>query len=687
MRPTAITLPFRGSRGTPADPRWRQLSGLGAAIRLADEIGERQRQEPIVCVSNPKWSQTPIVDMDDLARVIAGRAALVVLEHGEAQEELGKRLPKNLQARSGGLRIWFPFALRGAKPSQHPQTVLRERDDGAAIEWVREQLDRYYVEQAPVPQKGETVSATVRRVDRHEVECELATGRTAAADRLHLTSLREIEPARIYRPGQSVLVTVADPKARPVRISLLEHEPDPWTRVLDEWEAARESERDLIIVGRVTGLRNFGAFVEVLPGASGLVPKGKISDAWVGHPEERLRPGELVAVRVLSVDVDARRIELTMRSLEQNAPAQALSLLPGGPPWLEDASTIAVEEPEPLERSHAQPPPPPPPPSTPAPHALPDAGPPVQESVSGLPEDPVRMPGDEIVPVQAETPAELPAPSTRTVDDTDDESLEALLQRHLSVADGQLRALRKQQEQLEALLARLPARGSDLQREQAALEQKLERLGREREAAERWIAKYADDRGVPSAMRSMRRSVEGLRRQLEVAERARQAAVDEALSEHERALGDSQGRAQAEQRSALLQRLTNASEADLFVAACAEAWERDTEPADRLRFPWRAPLVGEKLLSSLARVRLSQASAATLCAHVACGRIYELPGADVHNLRAGKGATAAHLRRDGATAWRCKATQGDGAVRLHYWQRSDGSVELAKFGYHDDYSI
>jgi hypothetical protein len=60
----------------------------------------------------------------------------------------------------------------------------------------------------------------------------------------------------------------------------------------------------------------------------------------------------------------------------------------------------------------------------------------------------------------------------------------------------------------------------------------------------------------------------------------------------------------------------------------------------------------------------------------------------VHELRTGKGATTPQRRReDGATGWRCSITEGGGAVRLHYWQLRDGSVELARVGYHDDSSI
>jgi len=93
---------------------------LGSAVRLATRIQDRQRKQPIICATVPKWSPRLIVDMTALADVI-GDAELVLLERGDPNDELEKRLPKGLGVHGGALRIWFPFEHRGTKSARHPR--------------------------------------------------------------------------------------------------------------------------------------------------------------------------------------------------------------------------------------------------------------------------------------------------------------------------------------------------------------------------------------------------------------------------------------------------------------------------------------------------------------------------------------------------------------------------------------
>lgn len=68
--------------------------------------------------------------------------------------------------------------------------------------------------------------------------------------------------------------------------------------------------------GRVTRLVPFGAFVEILPGKEGLVSVADISDRRIRRPEELLKVGDEILVRVKEID-SLGRINLTARGLEQ----------------------------------------------------------------------------------------------------------------------------------------------------------------------------------------------------------------------------------------------------------------------------------------------------------------------------------------------------------------------------------
>jgi small subunit ribosomal protein S1 len=93
-------------------------------------------------------------------------------------------------------------------------------------------------------------------------------------------------------------------------------------RVLDE---LNEGET---YTGRVTSLADFGAFVNV-NGADGLVHLSEISWDRIQHPNEVLKVGQEVKVKVINIDREKKRIGLSMRQLEAN-------------PWDEKASQFHI---------------------------------------------------------------------------------------------------------------------------------------------------------------------------------------------------------------------------------------------------------------------------------------------------------------------------------------------------------
>src|SRR5699024_2344663 len=58
--------------------------------------------------------------------------------------------------------------------------------------------------------------------------------------------------------------------------------------------------------GKVTGITNFGAFVEIEPGATGLVHISEVADNYVKDINEHLKVGDEVEVKVLNVEKDGK---------------------------------------------------------------------------------------------------------------------------------------------------------------------------------------------------------------------------------------------------------------------------------------------------------------------------------------------------------------------------------------------
>ena len=69
------------------------------------------------------------------------------------------------------------------------------------------------------------------------------------------------------------------------------------------------------LTGTVRNVIDFGAFVDIGVHQDGLVHISQICDKFIKHPSEVLKVGDVVKVRILSVDVMKQRISLTMRGI------------------------------------------------------------------------------------------------------------------------------------------------------------------------------------------------------------------------------------------------------------------------------------------------------------------------------------------------------------------------------------
>ncbi|MBQ8431104.1 MAG: RNA-binding transcriptional accessory protein [Clostridia bacterium] len=74
----------------------------------------------------------------------------------------------------------------------------------------------------------------------------------------------------------------------------------------------------MVLTGTVRNVIDFGAFVDIAVHQDGLVHISQITDHFIKHPSEELSVGQIVKVKVLSVDLDKKRIALTMRNIEEN---------------------------------------------------------------------------------------------------------------------------------------------------------------------------------------------------------------------------------------------------------------------------------------------------------------------------------------------------------------------------------
>ena len=74
--------------------------------------------------------------------------------------------------------------------------------------------------------------------------------------------------------------------------------------------------------GVVTNVTNFGAFVDIGVHQDGLVHISELANEFISDPHKVVKPGQIVQVRVMQVDVERNRVNLSMRA-EGAAPVKA----------------------------------------------------------------------------------------------------------------------------------------------------------------------------------------------------------------------------------------------------------------------------------------------------------------------------------------------------------------------------
>lgn len=85
----------------------------------------------------------------------------------------------------------------------------------------------------------------------------------------------------------------------------------------------------LELEGVVTNVTNFGAFVDIGVHQDGLVHISELANRFVKDPHDVVKPGDVVEVRVISVDAERKRIGLSMRSEASRAAKAARSASKG----------------------------------------------------------------------------------------------------------------------------------------------------------------------------------------------------------------------------------------------------------------------------------------------------------------------------------------------------------------------
>lgn len=164
-------------------------------------------------------------------------------------------------------------------------------------------------------QEGQVLEGTVQRLTQFGAFVDVG-----GVD--GLVHVSEIAWAHVDKPsdalseGEQVRVKVlkVDPEKGKISLSIKAAQPGPWETASDKFSTGD------IVTGEVKRLVSFGAFVELTPGVEGLVHISQISHKHIGTPQEVLKEGQEVQVKILDINTDEKRVSLSIKETEE-APA------------------------------------------------------------------------------------------------------------------------------------------------------------------------------------------------------------------------------------------------------------------------------------------------------------------------------------------------------------------------------
>jgi len=158
---------------------------------------------------------------------------------------------------------------------------------------------------------GTVITGTVRNMTNYGAFVEIEEGIDGLLHVSDLSWTRKIgHPAEVLKKGQElqcVVLTVDEDKMR-VALGLKQLSEDPWLRQIPEHYIPGQ-----IVKGKVTKITNFGVFVELEEDLEGLLHVSELADHKVENPQDVVKIGEELEVKILRVDIDERKIGLSLK--------------------------------------------------------------------------------------------------------------------------------------------------------------------------------------------------------------------------------------------------------------------------------------------------------------------------------------------------------------------------------------
>ncbi len=129
-----------------------------------------------------------------------------------------------------------------------------------------------------------------------------------------ISHTRVTKPGEVLKQGQKVKVKVIsiDREKGRIGLSMKALEPDPWESISQRYRKGQLVEAEVIKTHA-----KYGAFIRLKgdEAIEGLVPLSELSDKPIQSPNEVVKPGQVLTLRIMRIEPEARRIALSLRQV------------------------------------------------------------------------------------------------------------------------------------------------------------------------------------------------------------------------------------------------------------------------------------------------------------------------------------------------------------------------------------
>jgi len=282
-----------------------------------------RREKPVVAVTTRPRTGATWLEPKELAEALGDLADVVCLETGDPTWELAEALPPRLDVYGGAVRVWWPGLRLDSDPYEHRLFIIHSVSQARAVQ---EQLVTSIRGSVPEPEAApaEPIEVEVESVSGTRVV--LAGG--GLRGELRQSDIPLTELARCLAPGHRL-------RARSIRETEAgQHEFSVRGLLPSAWAVAAESlEVGDVVTGRVQSTRGFGAFIEVLPQVTGLCHISELDWTFVDNVDDFVRPGLVLPVKVMAINAEEQKLELSVKRALGTHPDPLPPLVPDGTPF------------------------------------------------------------------------------------------------------------------------------------------------------------------------------------------------------------------------------------------------------------------------------------------------------------------------------------------------------------------